>query len=401
MPDPDRSSHDSRRNGARRFRFIAGIVVALAAGGIVLSAIQCASRGPELPDGLSIDEFKAAERQFTRTYRRQPGRTDILSLAAEVALANERLETAVACFGAIPTTDSRYGLSARLQEGQVLLRLNRAQEAEHSLREFLSLTEADTRVSPELMVTACKWLGYIFSVELQLEARRTLLAGVHDRGQADVLDSKQFYFPNLLIWHTPGGRHRLDEFLKADPQNPKLKLALGRYLTAEGAVAQAQALLTPLHAELPADLACTGALLECCFERNDWDEFLTVASTLPEFTAGEPWFLTRLRGELALHERQWERAVTYFERLRSADPANPWCHMGLARAYAELDRLPDRDEMQRRSLGLSRIRVSLVNVQEDRPEAVRALASACEEIGLAEAAATFRRHAERIERGGP
>jgi predicted Zn-dependent protease len=108
-----------------------------------------------------------------------------------------------------------------------------------------------------------------------------------------------------------------------------------------------------------------------------------------------------MRGELALHEQLWARAAKYFELVLSADPANPWGHMGLARAYGEMNRPQDREEMQRRSLGLSRIRVSLANIQEDRPAAVRTLSRTCEEIGLTEAAATFRRHAERIEGARP
>jgi predicted Zn-dependent protease len=363
---------------------------------VTLGAVLYAWRGPELPAGLSADDYRAAEQQFRKTYHRRPERNDVLSLAGESALAADRLETAIACFGAIPTADSRYGLSARLQEGQLLLRLNRAAAAEHSLREFLTHSANDAGTSAGNTIAACKWLGYLFSVELRLEERRLLLAGVHERNQADVLDSKQYYFPNLLLWHTAGGRHRLDQFLNLDPQNSKLRIARARYLTADGQADEAQARLAELHAELPNDLSCTGALLESCFERHDWDSFLTVASAVPEYTAGEPWLLTRLRGELALHEQLWERAARYFELVLETDPANPWCHMGLARAYGELDRPQDRAEMQRRSLGLSRIRVSLINVQQDQPDALELLATACSEVGLSEAAETFRRHAGQI-----
>jgi len=203
------------------------------------------------------------------------------------------------------------------------------------------------------------------------------------------------------LWHTATGRRRLTEFLDQDPQDPNLRLAEGRYLTAEGRLDEALTMLERLANERPGDEPCAAALLECLYEQNDWEALAPIARSLPEDRPDEPWLLTRMRGEFDLHEESWESAVRHFERVRDADPANPWCHVGLARAYGALRRPEDRAEEQQRSLILSRIRVSLVTVKEDDWKASLELASRCEEAGLADAAETFRGHAARIRKVTP
>jgi predicted Zn-dependent protease len=354
-----------------------------------------------LPEGVSFEDYSRAERRYREANRRRPDRLDVLTMAGELAVAEGRLADAAASFRAIPSTEKKYGMSARLQEGQVLVRLNQARQAERSFREYLELAAGNPSVPAEHIVAARKWLGYLFSVELRSEERNALLAEVHEEGLADVFDSKQFYFPNLLLWHTATGRRRLTEFLDEDPGDPVLRLAEGRYLTAEGRLDEALALLEDLREERPDDRYRAAALLECLFERNDWDAFSRIVRSLSEYERDEPWLLTRMRGEFALHERNWDAAVLEFERVLEADPANPWSHMGLARAVGELNRLEAREEEQRTSLVLSRIRVSLVTVTEDDPQAALELASKCDEAGLPEAAATFRRHASRIRDKSP
>lgn len=374
--------------------------VALTAAVVVLVGFSAwyVVRGASLPEGVSPADYGAAVRRFGDLYGRPPSRIEVFSLLGELAVGDGRLATAVACFREIPSKTPRYGLSARLQEGQVLVRLNQAREAEQNFREFLALSQGNPSVREDHVVVARNWLDYILSVELRFEERKLLLAEVHACGQADVFDSKQYYFPNLLIWHSSAGRHRLMEFLKEAPEDPQLRLAHGRYLTAEGKLDEAQALLENLCREHPGDLRCTAALLECHYERNDWKRLAEVAKTLPDDERVEPWLLTRMRGELALHQGNWKAAAAHFESVLEVDPANPGSHMGLARSYAELQRPEDSEEIRRRSLILAKIRVSLVNVKENDDEPALELAAACAEIGLREAAETFRQHALRIKR---
>ena len=378
---------------SRRLRFSVTVVLLAGLGLVVWWRLRPA----EHPQGVSAEDYKTAERKFLALYRRKPDRGDVLSLAAELAVQEGRLPTAVACFHAIPSTTRRYGLAARLQEGQVLLQLNRARDAEQNFQELLARAD-DMTVQEDQVIAAAKRLGYILSVELRFEERRALLAQVHARGQADLFDSKQYFFPSLLIWHSSTGRHRLTEFLEQDPENSLLITARGRYLTAEGRLTEARELLDEQRRQGSDDLRCTAALLECLFETSVWPGFIELAETLPAYEIGESWLLTRMRGEFDLYERRWENAARHFELVLEKDPADPACHMGLARAYAELQRPHDRDEIQRRALILARIRVNLVNVNDGDYDAVVELAGACEKIGFSEAAQTFGQHALRIER---
>jgi tetratricopeptide (TPR) repeat protein len=121
----------------------------------------------ELPGSVSLEEYRNAERQFRERYEQTPSRIDVLSLIGEQAIGDDRYATALECFREIPSEDPKYGLAARLQEAQVLVRLNRIEESETSFRKFLSLADTNPSVSAEHLATARKWMYYILSVELQ------------------------------------------------------------------------------------------------------------------------------------------------------------------------------------------------------------------------------------------
>lgn len=391
MPEAD--THPRSRS-ARRL-LVAFFLIAL---GCLVSTVWYFSRPVDLPEGVTQKEYNAAKLRFQKMYRKRPSRIAALSLVGEMAINDGRLKTAAACFYEIPSEDSQYGPSARLQEAQVLVRLNRAIEAERNFRKYLSLASRNPSSRSEHIATAYQWLIFILSVEFRFEDRKVLLAEVHAQGMAGVWESKLMYFPHLLIWHTPKGRQRLTDFFKEDPQNRQLQVAEGRYLTGEGKLEEAEAFLEELHEGRPDDLHCAAALLECLFEKNYWTSFIKVVESLPEYDSREPWLLTQMRGQLALHEERWEDAVRQFEHLLGKDPSNPRGHMSLARAYAELQRLDDRDKILKRSLVIANIRAGLGNVNENDDTASLKLASSCEEIGLREAAEAFRKHALRIRR---
>ncbi|HEX6986003.1 MAG TPA: tetratricopeptide repeat protein [Planctomycetaceae bacterium] len=378
-----------------RWPWVAALVVVL--GGMAAAAWYL-NREEPLPAGVSERDYQRGEQRFREIYGKEPSRLDVLSLLGEVAVADGRDESAVACFRAIPTGHPRYGLPARLQEAQAFVRLKRAAEAERSFREYLSHAVRNPSEPQANLVAAYKWLTYLLSVELRFEERKEFLGEMQARGLADVFDSKQYYFPHLLVWYTASGSGPLTEFLERTPGDARLAVALARYRVYEGRLDEAQALLEEILRRDPGDLRAAAALLECHYEANDWEAFARVLNSLPAYADGEPWLLTRMRGEFASHEKRWDVAVLHFEQLLKQDPTDPACHMGLARAYGELGRDADRDEMQKRSLVLADIRVGLVNVTEDAPEACVELAAACDRIGLPEAAETFQRHAARIRR---
>ena len=345
------------------------------------------------PEGVSQRDYDVAVRRFRDLYGRSPSRLDVLSIAGELAIRDGRLPAAVACFQQIPSNHPRYGASSRLQQAQVLLQLNQAEPAEQNFREYLELEGTQ---SSESVVTARKWLTYILSVQLRFEDRQQSLADAHESGTADVNDSKQFFFPNLLLWNSAAGKKRLAAFIEAEPRDLTLRVAQGRYLTGDGQLDASATLLEELHRQRPESRPCLAALLESHFEKSDWKRFSEVANLLPPYEPTEPWLLTRMRAEFALQQQRWDDAVREFEHLAKAEPANPWSCMGLARAYGELNQPAEREKMLARSLILSRIRVSLSNIREDNPASARKLADECRLLGLEKAAAAFDRHAQRI-----
>lgn len=349
-----------------------------------------------LPEGVSREQYQAASRRFTERFQRTPDRMDVFTLLGEEAGMEHRFEAAVVCFREIPTEHPRYGLNARLQEGFFELQLKQAAGAERNFREYLRVAQDDPSVPESDLVTAYKWLSFLLSVELRLQERKPILAEMHRRGLADVLDSKQFFFPHLLLLNSALGRSRLDDFLEQDPGNVRLRVASARYLTLAGRLDESMALLEELHRAVPEDRSVIAALLECCFEQDDWSHCTGVA--VPDYNVDEPWLLTQMRAQRALEEQRWQEAARYFEAVLAEDPSNSICTMGLARAAAALGQTERHQELLRRSLVISEIRVSLVGITEEDPEAASRLAEACDSIGLTEAAEVFRGHAERIRR---
>lgn len=369
----------------------------LAAGGLIVASSSFFS-GEPLPVGVPHDAYQSALTEFRSRFGRNPERLDAMMLLAEKAFIAERWQEALACFREIPTEHPQYGLAARLQQAQVLVRLDRARESEVMFRRYLDLTLARDSVPKEHKTTAYQWLVFMLSVELRFEDRKEVLQTGHAHGLGGVWESKLLHFPNLLIWNSGEGRVRLARFLENDPRNFALQLADARYLTNGTEVREAHSRLRHLYRADPADRRCQACLLEYYFQQNDWPNFSSIAKLLPEHESTEPWLLTRMRGEWALHNSRWNDAISSFQQVLQKDPANPWSTMGIARAYGGMHEMAKREEALRKSLILSRIRVGLYNVNEENPQACLNLAADCEQIGLREAAQCFREHAQRITR---
>ena len=336
------------------------------------------------PVVLSDVEFRRAAQTFERLYGRAPDRIDVISVAAETAVAEGRLEQAVDLFAVIPSDHSAYGHSARFQAGQVLLRLNRAVEAEKQLREFLALEESDPQMKPEHRHDARQRLRYILEIELRFKERHELLAAMIERGEADLIDTQFYLFPNLLRWNGAAAVSECEEFYANDPDDPNVAAAMGRYRVGQGRLDDADSILEPLHQKHPSHLQIAAALLACQYERTDWEQMELVAADLPPATDADPWLLSMMRGRLAMHRKEYEQAVEQFERVLRDDPANAEACAALAAAYGSLGLNDRRAEQLQRMKGLARVRDLLGAVQEhpDDPVPLRNIVAVCEEIGL-------------------
>ena len=392
MNDPLPTSRNHTRN---KIAIIAATtLVALAA---LPFLAQLLTPTPSLPAGVSPEQFQRGTADWKGLFRTDPSPEDVFMLLAETALKRRQPETAVACFSAINSNHPRYGKSARLQEAQTLLKLNRAAAAEKSFKTFLQLAkQSPNNTDPEQLAVAHRWLTWLMAVELRFEDRIQWLDELINSKQADVYDAKQRYFPTLLIWASSLGSTRLREFLAEDPSNPNLLVAAARYNTAEGHPEDAAQSLKQLLQQHPQNLHALAALLEALFELNQLEEFSQTLATAPPHNPTEPWLLTQLRAEAALRKQDFTAAEQFFNLVLKHDPANPACHMGLANSLAGQGRTTERQNIQQRSLLLARIRVQLSEVNPHNPDAAKRLAHDAQQLGLQQAATTFLDLASRM-----
>ncbi|MEQ9410760.1 MAG: hypothetical protein RIK87_23820 [Fuerstiella sp.] len=382
--------------GRRRLMWLVMVLLVIAA--LCSAAVYWRLNArPALPDGLSPEEYAVAAAVVSGTTGQTPDHFDALMVAAEQADGRGDLETAVAAFSGVPDQHLRHGAVARLREGELLVRLNQAIRAEDRFRRFLKLAENNLKVSARDISVAEKWLSFLLSVELRLDERRLILQAAHRAGRIDLADSKQYFFPRLLIWKSSTGRTRLNDFLETDPHSLILNVADGRYLTGEGRLSEARELLAALRHQFPNDLNCAVAFLECCFEQNDWASVTQTLQTMPPYRLHEPHVITWIRGEAALHDEHWEDAVRHFEAALQSDASNPAVHMGLAKALGKLGQTQQQQVVRDRSLLLSRIRVEMARVRDTAPDEVRTLADRCRQLEMDEAATVFQWHADRLK----
>lgn len=350
-----------------------------------------------MPAALRAADLEQARKMFQSLYPgTAPDRLDLLSVAGELALAENEYARAVACFQEIPTSHPRYGLAARLLEGTVRIDLHQAAAAEASLREYLIAVRKQEQFKINDVIGAYKWLNYLLSVELRLDERAESLGALHRIGLADILDSKQLFFPNLLILNSPAGRKRIEEFLQQDPENLRLRIAKVRYQTLAGefdlAIAQGEQLLR----QEPTNRELLAVVLEALFEGAAEDRFRTLAAELPAPAADDPSLLTRFRGEYALLEGKFDEAIARFQEVLARDPAHAPVQMSLATALQQAGRRDEHAQALKRASILAEIRVNLNNVQNDAVAATEDLVKKCEEIDYSLAATVFQSHAKVI-----
>lgn len=350
-----------------------------------------------MPSALRPADLVQARKMFQSLYPgTAPDRLDLLSVAGELALAENEYARAVACFQEIPTSHLRYGLAARLLEGTVRIDLHQAAAAEASLREYLIAVRKQEQFKINDVIGAYKWLNYLLSVELRLDERAEFLGELHRIGLADILDSKQLFFPNLLILNSPAGRKRIEEFLQQDPENLRLRIAKVRYQTLAGEFEQAIAQGEQLLRQEPTNREVLGVLLEALFEGAAEDRFREIATQLPPPAADDPSLLTRFRGEYALMEGKFEDAITRFQEVLARDPAHAPVQMSLATALQQAGRRDEHAQALKRASILAEIRVNLNNVQNDAVAATEDLVEKCQGIDYPLAASVFQSHAKVI-----
>lgn len=327
--------------------------------GLILLAVLSAVlfRQPPLADRIVVPQrdIEIAQARFAALHGREADESDISMALAEAAVAEEQWEDAARLFGFVPTSHATYGRSARHQQGQVLLRLNRAIEAEAQLREFIELELANPKSPDEHLVDAIQRLRSILEDELRFEERSELIRQMVLDGKGEAHDGVFYCFPNLLRWNGQDVISRLERYHAESSDNMWLRIALARYRTATGRTDEARGILEQCLAEQPDNLFVVAAQLELLKELSDWDAIQTIQSALPPPRVGDPWHLLRIRGHAANREGDYEAAIEFLELALMKDPANPECNSALGRAYRATGQTAEYERVAKRAQILARI----------------------------------------------
>ncbi len=335
----------------RRWSLFAGVLALL----IVVWLLLPWSVQPKLPPGVTPADYKLARRAFELRYHKPADHFDVISWLAESAVANNRLDRATACFRAIPSEHPQYGHSARLQQGQVLLRLKKAAEAEAQFREFLRIERQSPQLTLKEKVHALHQLRHILEVELRFEDRVPVLEELEQLGACDPFSISVLCFPSVARWNGPAASAWLEEFWHATPADFEIRVALARYRTAQGQLAEAKQIIDACLKERPQSLTAMSAALAWFSEQGDWDGLTTFAQRLPPLATDEPWLLLRLRAQLALREQKAQEALVITQTLLRRNPTDIEGWEILAEAQARLGLMDDERESRHKANLLARI----------------------------------------------
>ena len=358
---------------------------------------------PQLPPVVTVLDRQHAREAFELKYGRSPDRNDLLSFLAEFYLSRGRLADAVECFHEIPTSHSAYGPMARFQQGRTLLKLHRAVEAEPQFRELIAHEEKSLTIAPNYLVDARQRLRFILEVELRLEERKQLLAGVIERGEANHFETIVFCFPSHLRWNGNAAVKWLEEFHAADPTARSLNIALGRYRTGQGKLDEARTLLEPIVKNFPEDRRALAALIACLQESDESAEADRLIEGLPLQSASDPWLLLLQRGGHALRRGLTDKAAKAYDELLAQDRTNTeaW------QKTAMIGRIQNDETKRKRAIdvatGLSRIQNHIgkgIQRPED-PNSFLDIADLCAEIEFDAEGLILTKFAEKLSPENP
>lgn len=376
--------HSETPRRARSKVLFATLAVSL----LVLMAVvwnwQRSVKSLTLPAIVDPKEAEIARKSFEKQYGRAATRDDVLSWMAEWYLSRKRPADAIVCFDEIPTSHPEYGRMARFQQGRELLSLNRAIEAERQFRDLIPLEEASPTLDPKYMLDARQRLRHILEVELRFEERHELLKGVIEREEGDNFETVAACFPSHLRWNGPKAVAWLEDFRAVDPNEPVFRTAHGRYLTGQGKLQEARAVLEQLVGEFPENLRAKAALIACLREADAPDELARRIAELPPQAPDEPWLLLLQRGAYAIQNGQGAVALAAYEQVVRQDGTSAQAWQGIAQATRLTGDKEKRAHAIQMAAGLGRIQNHIgkgIQRATDSNSFID-VADVCAEIGL-------------------
>jgi tetratricopeptide (TPR) repeat protein len=377
MPTSERVETKATSTRARGWRAVAMTLgLAILAVGVIVALVLWSQPAAD-PDRIWAaaeesfrsgreDEARAMLERLARL--RKPNELDRM-LRAQLHMARNELEPAVADLNSIPDGHA-LAAQARLLAGQIELRRERLRPAEAYLRKAIALDPA--------IASARKELIYIIGMQMR---RKDLLEQFRELSRVMPLDYDQVLLWCLArssIWDARQHSNDLRRYFDADPDDLTTRLALVDLYIQGGFPARAVELLERAPNENP-DARAARARIALDAGQVDVAKKLLAGGPIQHAA------LARLRGKLALSERDAQTALHAFQIAYAIEPEDRDTIFGIGHAYRAMN-----DESraapflkaakdQDRFAGL--LKTALSGSGRADPKMPLALALECEKIG--------------------
>ncbi len=266
-------------------------------------------------------QFDKAEALMERVGRLRSPTPDDHMLRAQLLMARDRVDDALAELAAVPD-DHRLAAQARLQAGQLELRRNRTRIAEDHFRHAIRLQPKMCRAHSELI--------FILGYELR---RRELSDEFRELSECEPLRFDQVFTWCLtrgVVWEPGESAAKLATFVAADPEDRHARIALAEMLRRLSRYDEAEAAIAMLG---PDDDDARAIRAQIALDRGD----AKTAETLLAGGSRSHVGLSLLRGRMAIAHGDDKAAVAAFREAVAAEPNNRDAIFGLAHALQRVD----------------------------------------------------------------
>ncbi len=234
----------------------------------------------------------------------RPATEDDWFTMAQLAMATGRTQAALDDLAHVPDGHPKAA-QARLWEGQLELRRQRARAAEASLRRAIAIDPG--------LVAARRELVYLYGVQRRCNELSAEFAALAEVAPMSIDHVSLWCLIGTAPWDPREVQPILAAFVQADPFDRASRLALAEAYGSLGQYDDVEAVLKHLPVTDPGARAI---LARVAFDRGD-------AATVESLVANGPDdhpILQQYRGQLALLRRDLPAAIGHFRKWTAADP---------------------------------------------------------------------------------
>jgi tetratricopeptide (TPR) repeat protein len=329
-----------------------------------------------------IDEAERAARRLARL--RPPTDADQM-LYAQVAIAREHTDDALAILADFPASSSLRP-QALLLAGQLELRRDRMRIAEGFFLRAIERAPTLTQAYRELI--------FIYGFRSQSEEIERTFTRLARLGPLSANEAFVWSLIRGVQWSPEEIVETLSRAVEADPDDDRSRIALSDALLELTRFEDAETVLSPLD---PSDPDARAALGRLALERGDVPTLRTLLADAPEDHPG----IALLRGKLALQVRDPESAVDSYRLALELRPNDRDALSGLAQALNQSGRQDEAAEVVERLNQVNRLNNLLNELPsfDGSPNADRylELGRLCETIGFEPQARTWYQNAIRAD----